>query len=98
MTWLLSPNVILAAVLAIGATFVGTYTVMKARQVQLVSAAVDKGEKIGAGAAAAKAAEKAQDTVNKVAEGEAEAPAIPADRTALQELCNRSASCRDRKR
>lgn len=98
MSWLLSPNVILAAVLAIGATFVGTYTVMKARQVQLVSAAVDKGEKIGAGAAAAKVAEKAQDTVNKVAEGEAEAPVIPADKIALQALCDRSASCRDRKR
>ena len=98
MSWLLSPNVVLAAVIAVSATFVGTYTVMKARQVHLVAAAVEKGEKSGAGVVAAETTKKAETTVAKVAEGEASASPVPDDKGTLRELCNRSASCRDRKR
>ena len=88
MTWLLSPNVILAAIIMLAAG--GLWDAHRRHVNERVEAKV--------GAVVAKINEKAEETVTKAAEGEASAPVIPDDKAALQALCDRSASCRGRKR
>ncbi len=74
------------------------YGVMKLQQIRHVSAAIEEGKRIGAGSVAAKTTEAATETVAAVEAGERAAEPAPADKSKLIELCNRSASCRDRKR
>lgn len=92
MNWFLSPNVILAACIAVGGLGLGAYHVAK------VSSAFKKGEAAGAAAVTLVAVKKVEATVAAVAAGAAEAPPIPEDKKLLRELCDRSASCRSRKR
>jgi hypothetical protein len=79
-----------------------TYGVMKVKMDHAVSRAdreaYKRGEKAGAAQAATKTLEAAQNTLNRAAEGERMAEPVPAEKQKLIELCNRSASCRDRKK
>jgi hypothetical protein len=75
-----------------------TYGTMWVKREWAVSVAYDKGKTDGAGTVAAKTTAAAAETVNAVEAGERAAEPAPADKTKLIELCNRSASCRDRKR
>jgi hypothetical protein len=84
--------IVLAAALPV------TYGTMWVKREWAVSAALDEGARIGAGSVAAKTTAAASETVNAVEAGERAAEPAPVDKTKLIELCNRSASCRDRKR
>lgn len=88
MAWLASPNVIIALFIVIGA--VGVWDANRR--------SVETRVEAKSGQIAAKVNAKAEDTVTKVAAGQAETPPIPEDKKLLQELCDRSASCRSRKR
>jgi hypothetical protein len=92
----MGPQFYLIVVLA--AAIPATYGTMWVKREWAVSAAYKQGKIDGAGAVAAKTTEAATETVKAVEAGERSAEPAPADKTKLIELCNRSASCRDRKR
>lgn len=90
----MSPQMILIAALSIAIPVV--YGTMSAKKAIEVERAYTNGKKVGAETVAAATTEKANDVVRAVDEGEKSAPAVSPDRAKIIELCQRSASCRDR--
>lgn len=85
---------ILALVAAIPATY-GTMWVLRERAVKV---AYENGKRVGAEQVAATTTAVSRERVAAVEEGERAAPVVPAERQMLIDLCNKSASCRSRKR
>ena len=85
-------------ILALVAALPATYGVMWVKRELAVKAAYTQGQSAGAGQTAAATTKAAGKTVAAVAEGEAATPSVPADKAAIIALCQRSASCRERKR
>jgi transposase-like protein len=72
-----------------------TYGVMKVQELRKWRAAYDQGLEAGRGAAAASTVAAATETATAEREAE-EATPLPADRSAVNELCKKRASCRER--
>jgi hypothetical protein len=85
-------------ILALAAALPCTYGAMWMKQQIVAKHAYEAGIKVGEQTVAAAVTAKASEIVTAEARGEAEAPAVPPEKVALQQLCNRMASCRDRKR
>jgi hypothetical protein len=75
-----------------------TYGYMWVKNQIEITRAIEKGEKIGEGRVAAATTKQSQETTQAVAEAESTALPAPRDKAKLQELCDRNASCRDRKK
>ena len=95
-SWGLNMGPQLYLILALIAAAPATYGYMWIKQQIVVAKAFEQGKEAGAGSVAAKTTEKSASTVAAVAEGENEAPVISPEKAKLIQLCNRSASCRDR--
>ena len=85
-------------ILALVAALPATYGIMTVKRQIAVSHAYAEGRKVGEETVAAAATARSREIVAAVAEGEASTPAVPADKAAIMALCQRSASCRERKR
>ena len=85
-------------ILALLAAIPATYGVMAVKRQIAVSHAYEAGKRVGEEIVAAATTAKAREIVTAQAEGEASAAPVPADKAAIIALCQRSASCRERKR
>jgi len=85
-------------ILALLAAIPATYGVMTVKRQIAVSHAYEAGKRVGEEIVAAATTAKAREIVTAQAEGEASAAPVPADKAAIIALCQRSASCRERKR
>ena len=85
-------------ILALAAALPATIGVMTVKRQLAVAHAYEAGKRVGEEIVAATITAKAREIVTAQAEGEASAPAVPADKAAIVALCQRSASCRERKR
>ena len=85
-------------ILALAAALPATIGVMTVKRQLAVAHAYEAGKRVGEEIVAATITAKAREIVTAQAEGEAAAPAVPADKAALIALCAKSTSCRDRKR
>lgn len=83
--------------LALALSGPATYGVMWVKRERAVVAAYNKGVTAGKEQAAAAVTQSSRETVSQVDAGERSAQPAPADLKKRQELCNRMASCRDRK-
>lgn len=92
----MGPQIYLMLVLAAAGPAVYGYMAVKQRIVE--HRAYAAGERVGMATVAAATTAKATEIASAVAEGEALAPFVSVDKAVLQDLCDRSASCRDRKR
>jgi hypothetical protein len=90
MTWLLSPNILLAGAIAVGGIGLTTYHFTK------VSGARTEGIAIGKGGASTAALEAAKKTAEAEREAEADVGTLD-DRSDIIALCKRSASCKERR-
>jgi hypothetical protein len=90
----MNPTLILIAALSIALPVM--YGTMSAKKAMEVERAYSNGKKVGAETVAAATTEKANDVVRAVDEGEKSAPVVSPDKAKIIELCQRSASCRDR--
>lgn len=89
------PYQIILFVALLASPFV-TYGYMAVKLERAAIAAYGKGVTAGKEQAAAAVTEAARNTSSRVDQGEREAPAVSADRKKIEELCAKSASCRDR--
>lgn len=85
-------------ILALLAAVPSTYGVMKMKQMRVEVAAFEAGKKVGAETVAATVSKQANDIIAAVSDGEATAPVVSAEKEAIAALCQKSASCRERKR
>jgi hypothetical protein len=85
-------------ILALAAALPATIGVMTVKRQLAVAHAYEAGKKVGEEIVAATITAKAREIVTAQAEGEASAAPVPADKAAIVALCQRSASCRERKR
>jgi hypothetical protein len=85
-------------ILALLAALPATIGVMTVKRHMAVSHAYEAGKRVGAETVAAATTAKSTEIAAAVTEGEALAPFVSVDKMAIQELCKRSASCRERKR
>ena len=92
----MGPQVWLIA--ALFAAIPATYGVMKVKMHAVEIAAYNSGKKVGEETVAAATTKAAREIVTAQAEGEASAAPVPADKAAIVALCQRSASCRERKK
>lgn len=93
---LLSPQRMLIAALCIALPV--TYGTMMAKKAIEVELAYKRGQEVGANTVSVATTKAAQTTVAEVEAGEREAPVVSPEKAKIIDLCNRSASCRDRKR
>lgn len=82
-------------ILALALAVPATYGTMWLKKEWAVSAAYKQGKTDGEAAVSAKGVASAADTVNEIRRAEAETP-LPADKTAIIDLCKKRASCRER--
>ena len=92
----MSPTMWLIVILA--AATPATYGYMWTKQQYLVHQAYKRGKVVGAEEVATGVNKEALETVRRALEGERQAPIIPTVKKELVDLCNKSASCRDRGR
>lgn len=92
----MAPQIYLMIALAL--TGPATYGVMWLKREVAVHHAYAEGLKAGKAQVAAATTAKSAEVVEDVQKGEAEAPVISPEKAKIIELCNRSASCRDRAR
>lgn len=92
----MGPQVYLMLALALSGP--ATYGVMWIKREVAVHHAYAEGLKVGKSQVAAATTAQAAVIVAEVQKGEAEAPVISPEKAKIIELCNRSASCRDRAR
>ena len=85
-------------ILALAAALPATYGVMTVKRQIAVSHAYEVGKRVGEETVAAATTKAAREIVTAQAEGEAAAAPVPADKAAIIALCQKSASCRERKK
>lgn len=85
-------------ILALVAAIPATYGVMWAKREVAVKAAYETGKRVGTETVAATTTAASRERVAAVEEGERSAPVVPFERQMIIDLCNKSASCRSRKR
>ena len=93
---MLGPQLFL--ILALVAAIPATYGTMWVARERAVKAAYESGKRVGAETVAATTTAASRERVAAVEEGERAAPAVPVEKQMLIDLCNKSASCRSRKR
>lgn len=92
----MGPQVWLIA--ALFAAIPATYGVMKVKMHAVEIAAYAAGKKVGEETVAAAVTASAREVVAATLAGEASAAPVPQQREAIVALCQRSASCRERKK